>query len=109
MALLAIAVVSWGLHYKLTLYAPVTGVHASAPAAKLLSQRERTVQSDDSALRSPERPSALGIVLTTVLIFLIGLVGQSFLENFSLTDRYSDAVLEKTQSIRPPPLPAFLS
>lgn len=39
-AMLAIAVCCWGLQYKLSLYHAV-GAHSAAPAAKLLTQKER--------------------------------------------------------------------
>lgn len=41
MLLLAVAVFAWGLQYKMSLYNPSSGLAASAPHAKLLSQKER--------------------------------------------------------------------
>jgi hypothetical protein len=43
-ALLCLAVFMWGLHYKLSLY-HTAGSHQTAPAAKLLSQKERPAAS----------------------------------------------------------------
>lgn len=108
-ALLAVAVVGWGLHYKLSLYTPAEIAHSSSPAAKLLSQRERVVQDQSASLCSPGRPAVLGIFLCNIIIVLIGLLRSSSCEVLSPNQHYFTAIFEKIWSIRPPPCPCLFA
>ena len=108
-SLLALAVVGWGLHYKLTLYAQSAGVHASAPAAKLLSQKERASPDESLTVHISRRPAALQTVLCFAIISLAGLLRRLPREEFFLNEYYFSAHFKKIRAIRPPPTPIFLT
>jgi hypothetical protein len=86
MLLLAFAVFSWGLKYKLSLYDPPTNRSAHMAEAKLLSNKERPSVSNvtELAVASVAQP-----ILTVVFAYLIGamLIG---LDPFGSTCARSD-------------------
>ena len=63
--LLALAVIGWGLHSKLSLYHIRASASETAPIAKLLSERERPADAaphcyaDDAALLVPASPVSI--------------------------------------------------
>lgn len=79
--LLAFAVVFWGLHYKLSLYHPAS-LAAHAPAAKLLSQKERptaSVNPEQSVTTGKpvdpaSHPTVAPMFVALVLVALAGLL-----------------------------------
>ncbi|HEY0784284.1 MAG TPA: hypothetical protein VGD62_00335 [Acidobacteriaceae bacterium] len=74
--LLGLAVFGWGLHYKLSLYQPPTASSARQPAARLLSEQQRTgVQAGDTAnpdahplVDTPPLPGTLALLVISLLL-----------------------------------------
>jgi hypothetical protein len=66
--MLAMAVFVWGLQYKLSLYHGKDAVSHSAPAAKLLSEKERPVTA--LALDAPSQPVFLPVLPALFLLAL---------------------------------------
>ena len=108
LVMLACAVFFWGLHYKLSLYRSESAQH-SAPAAKLLSHRERPVSSKDTGLfhaaSPPPRSSALG-PMSLVLPVLSGSFPVISVETWSVSlddSRRQGSANSFCLSSRPPP------
>lgn len=109
MLLLAFAVFSWGVQYKLSLYHPPAKASAHMAEAKLLSNKERPVQCN-----APELAVAFIAqpVLTVVFACLAGalLVGLDlFGYIYAQTDVRDNAQIPKQPSqsfffFRPPPV-----
>jgi hypothetical protein len=104
-AMLALAVFSWGVRYKLSLYNPAT--HMSA--AKLLSQRERPATSENTRLAADPAVTPVPITLFAFAmgVMLAGLWSQK--PAFSPRDIWRQAQLPKQPSqtfffFRPPPI-----
>jgi hypothetical protein len=68
--MLAMAVFAWGLQYKLSLYKDKGSISHSAPAAKLLSEKERpvTAQAIDSQLTQPPAFPILPALLMLAIV-----------------------------------------
>jgi len=87
LVMLACAVFFWGLHYKLSIYSSGTA-GCRAPAAKLLSQRERLVSSKDTGLSHPASPPPQSSAAGPALLVLSVLIGSRLaisLETWSVT------------------------
>lgn len=104
-ALLALAVFSWGVQYKLSLYNP--GAHMSA--AKLLSQRERPATSEAVKLTADPLVNSGPITLFALAMGVV-LTGLCLLNtNLPLQDAWHRAKVSKQPeqtffSFRPPPV-----
>ena len=107
--MLAIAVFSWGLHYKMSLYCP-KATQSNVPVAKLLSQKERPVSPKDlsSARSTSPQPQSS----TPFSIFLIATIaaGVSFVLSISIRtvttiddSRNRSCAVSYCFSPRPPP------
>jgi hypothetical protein len=80
--LLVVGVVAWGVKYKLSLYDPPSALSLSIPHAKLLSQKERPIDSSQGQpLRLPS-PQADSINLFPSLISAGMLLGLNILISF---------------------------
>jgi len=113
MFLLAFAVFSWGVQYKLSLYDPPAKPSSRMAEAKLLSQKERAPVSNasESTLADAAQP-----ILPVLFAYLTGAILMA-LDLFAASESRSDvrarAQLPKQPSqsfffFRPPPA-AFLS
>jgi len=109
MLFLAISVFAWGLQYKMSLYSPSSGLNASVPHAKLLSQKERpdsnvaSIKPDSTQDRSPVSYTIFlfaSILCTLVVAVTVQTRGLSLdkgsrLQRFAALDFFS---------FRPPPV-----
>ncbi|OJV41760.1 MAG: hypothetical protein BGO25_19095 [Acidobacteriales bacterium 59-55] len=104
-ALLALAVFSWGVRYKLSLYNP----DAHMSAAKLLSQRERPATSETLKLATDPLVNS-GPVTLFALAMGVMLTGLCILNtNLPLKDAWHQAQIPKQPErtfffFRPPPV-----
>ena len=72
---LAIAVFTWGLQYKLSLYYPKHSTYHQLPEAKLLSKNEQATATDGLLTSTAKTPIDIlrGAVLTLMLFAVVGL------------------------------------
>jgi hypothetical protein len=70
---LAIAVFTWGLQYKLSLYYPKHSTYHQLPEAKLLSKNEQATATDGLLTSTAKTPSDIlrGAVLTLMLFAVV--------------------------------------
>jgi hypothetical protein len=80
--LLMVGLIAWGAKYKMSLYDPPGSVSASIPHAKLLSQKERPVNSAQVQLLRPPSPQPGSIDLLPSLIITGVLLGLNVLISF---------------------------
>jgi len=107
--MLAFAVFSWGVRYKLSLYNPA----AHVSAAKLLSQRERPATVEAAKLAADPLPELAPIalfasLLNAVLIGLLALQPALLLRDMWQQARISRKPSQNFFFFRPPPA-AFAS
>jgi hypothetical protein len=74
---LGLAVVSWGLQYKLSLYDPPNTTSHQMPEAKLLSKGEQTTATKSPLLKSThDSAKILSTVLTSVFFLFLAASGS---------------------------------
>ena len=109
MLLLAFAVFSWGVQYKLSLYNPPAKTSARMAEAKLLSQKERvSVSNASESILAPAAQPILPVVfacLASAMLIALGL----FPSAYSQSNVRACAQLPKQPSqsfffFRPPPV-----
>jgi len=77
---LAIAVFTWGLQYKLSLYYPEHSTYHQIPEAKLLSRNEQPIATDrlmTSPAKAPTDVVAGGLFTLTFFVWVFGLLPLS--------------------------------
>lgn len=80
---LAIAVFTWGLGYKLSLYDPPQAKSHEIPQAKLLSKNEQAIAVQSPLLKNTKDPStALRKVLAGVVLFFAVTLGRQMAATF---------------------------
>jgi hypothetical protein len=67
---LALAVFTWGLQYKLSLYDPPQAISHRMIEAKLLSEEERPSPTDSSFIKDSKAAHEIGEVLVSCVFFL---------------------------------------
>jgi hypothetical protein len=105
--MLCMAVFSWGLQYKLSLYQSKNSIAHLAPEAKLLSQKERpaAIHSISQLFRAPVWPT----VLIVALSLAPGKAAGPYLRLRNLEDGWSPPpACYRALFVRPPPTISLL-
>jgi hypothetical protein len=98
--MLSLAVFSWGLQYKLSLYQGKNSIAHLTPEAKLLSQKERPATTQVLGARTPEVP-AFPAFAAFVFVAMASLLRQA-------AARYvRTGSMERSRPPRPPCLQAL--
>jgi hypothetical protein len=108
MLFLAVAVFTWGLQYKMSLYSPSSGLNASVPHAKLLSQKERpepnvaSIRPDSTQDRSPVSYAIL-LFASIVCSLVVAVIVQTRSLSLDKGSRQQRFAALDFFSFRPPP------
>ncbi len=107
MLLLAVAVFAWGLQYKMSLYNASSGLTASVPHAKLLSQKERP-EANVASIRPDSTQDRLPYAILLFASIVCSLVVAVTIQTRSLSldkgSRQQRFAASDFFSFRPPPV-----